>query len=162
MMQRIQVFWRAVRQGRVRLAPNIFCWVEFRGITRKTVHLQARVSLQQRLDSRVAMDRAIVPQQNDRAGQLLEQVLQETSDIRAFETAPPKLEIQGQMAVLGRQRYGADRRNLLMFEQIFHRWRSTFRSPSPFHIRDQQKATFIEKNKVCAQAFRLFFTWGQT
>ena len=85
---------------------------------------------------------------------MLEQILQKPFDIRSFETPPTKLQIECDPFLFGRHGQRVDCRNFRVFETIADRWRLSRWSPSAFDIRNQQKATFVQKNKVCAKLFR--------
>jgi hypothetical protein len=69
------------------LVPDIFRWIEFRGIGREWFHMQSWMASDLLLDFAAAMDGSLIPEQDHRPPKMPEQVFEKGPDIQPCEIA---------------------------------------------------------------------------
>ena len=65
--------------------PNVFCWVEFRGICRKPLHLNPRMLGQEFVHFFAPVNGGPIPQKNQRAAKMFQQIFQKSSHIQPIQ-----------------------------------------------------------------------------
>jgi hypothetical protein len=93
-----------------KLFPQALAWIEFGGIRRQAlqVHPLGRAIGQERLDDLAAMDGGAIPNNEQAAGNLTEEVLQKGNDISRVHRVILRMEVE-----LAFERKGADRRQMV-------------------------------------------------
>ena len=111
-----------------------------------------------RLDLPPCVHGAAVPQPHHRSSQMLQPGMEDAPDIQPVE-GPVGGQAEGasQVAVPGRDREGAESRELVVLEPMVELRRVPLRSPGPFDGRGEREATLVEEDEVGAQSFSLFF-----
>jgi hypothetical protein len=99
-----QVVRRAVGEGAIGLRPDILGRVEFGGVRRELVDVEARVDGQEGPHLPAAMEGAAIPEQVHRAPQVSKQMLQEGPDVEAREGVRSTSQIPGQPPASRRNR----------------------------------------------------------
>ena len=155
-----QVIGSAIRQGSLEIVPNELVRVELGGVARKEVRLKARVSAQE-LSRRTALVRsAPVPKQDDGAAQVLEELVEEASDLRRLDVlAAIETGVKGHPPLLRRDADGGDGRDLTPTAGAAQAGRLAPGRPRPGHVRDQEEAAFVEEDQMGAKFFG-FFLYG--
>lgn len=92
------------------------------------------------LDLPASMDRALIPQEDDRASDLPEHVGEKGPDIQAVQGSSAKLEIQRDARSPRGHCEGTDRRDPIVFIEMVADRRLAARSPGAGDVRDEQKA----------------------
>jgi len=90
--------------------------------------------------------------------QMLQQRLQEVSDIKGLEVTRLEADVDPQVLALGRYREGGQRRDTVMSITVRDNGRVPLGSPRPAVRGDEQKATLIQEGYVGPQAAG-FFLW---
>lgn len=139
------------------LSPDEFGWIKFRCRRRKLVHMQTRMMSQEILDLAATMNRVLVPDHHDRPRITPKQMLQKADDLIAAQRDRIGLQMQFDLAFSGTEADGTDQvETFIVFDTCANDRRFTARRPCPFERRNQRKATFIKKNKRCAESLPLF------
>jgi len=113
----------------IALGPHILRRVELRRVPREGFDLQPGMGAKKRLDLSAPMDGPLIPQQDDRSADVVEQVLEEGADIQAGQVPLAKPEIQRDVLPPGRYREGTDRRDAIMFVEMVEKRRLAPRRP---------------------------------
>ena len=128
---------QTVGQVGIGLAPNELGRIEFRRVAGKLFHVQPGMIDQKSLDGPIAMDRGAIPEGHNRPWNLRHQGFEETQDIGAFEAAPAKLQVEGDVAAFGRDDQGRDGRKFLVLKVVGQLGRLPARRPGAFDIGDE-------------------------
>src|SRR3989338_3523928 len=152
----LQVLGYAVGQRAIRLAPDVLRRIEFRGIGREEIRMDSRTVGQVHLDFPASMDRATVPDQHHRTAQVPQQGLAEGSDIQAIEGPCRHAEIECQALVSRGNHQRTDGGELVALEPMVEVRGLPFRGPGAFDGRGERKATLVDEDEMCPQAFSLF------
>ena len=152
------VLGAAVGQPAVALAPDILSRVEFRSIRREELVLDPGMLSQEVLHCPAAVDRALVPEQDQGAAKMLEQVPEKSSDIQAVEASGLKANVQGHAAPSGRHRQGTDRGDMSLLVVIPGIGRLALGCLRPLEVGNEQEAALVEKDQVRTQPFSLFLS----
>jgi hypothetical protein len=91
-----------VGQGIIRAVPHILRRIEFRGVGRKVFRMDPGMAMQEVLDQQAAMNRATIPQEDNRATQVTEQRLEKLHHFFSPEGAPMELDVERHALALGR------------------------------------------------------------
>ena len=79
--QLAQIVGRSIGEAVVRLSPDVFGQIEFRGVRGEVVHMEPRMRSQEVADFTSAMNRAAIPKQIDRATQVVQEVTEESLEM---------------------------------------------------------------------------------
>jgi len=137
----------------------MFNWVQFRGTGWKPIDMQSWVLGNKRLDFLSSVNRRIIPDQHNRAGNMLQHMLQEFDHLLTCYGALIQFHTQSDSV-----RFRADQQcpdqigPLMMIQTRGHLRRLAARGPSALDRANQRFATFIEKNKGCAQRLPVFLS----
>lgn len=118
--------------------------------------MDTRVTMQEVLHQLAAMNRASVPEENDRPPQMAEQVLAELDDLFAPEGAAPELKIEGHSLMLGRERDRLEAVDPALFIPHQAVRRVASRRPGALEGGDEQKAALLQENQVGPKMTGLF------
>ena len=153
----VHILRRPIGQRGIGPVPDMLSRVEFRRIGGEGVGMDPRLIGQIRLDLAARMDRPAIPEQHHRASEMAQQGLKEGPDIQAVKgPVGSQAEIECQVAVLGRDRKGADGRELIALEPMVERRRVPLRGPGPFDGRGEREPALVEEDEMGAQSFSLF------
>jgi hypothetical protein len=86
-----------VRQITFRLGPDEFIGIEFGRVARKAVCLHAGMAAEKDLDVPTPMNPPAVPQQDDLASEMREQLAEERDDLGARDVAHVEIEVQPEL-----------------------------------------------------------------
>jgi hypothetical protein len=114
------------------------------------------MGLAYRLDGGSPRHGAAVPEEHDRAPQMLQQRPQE-GDIKGLEVTRLEADIAPQVLALGRYRESGQRRDTVMSITVRDNGRVPLGSPRLAAWGDEQKATLIQKGEVGPQAASFFY-----
>lgn len=137
-----------VGQGPIGLSPDVLRRVQVRRVGRELFHVEPGMGGDPLVDSFSAMNGSPIPQQDNGTTQMLEQMSQERSDIQPGEIAAAQPEIERHPPALERHGQGTDGRKPIVLVAGAHDRRAACRSPGACHVRDEQKARFIQKDEV--------------
>ncbi len=102
--------------------------------------MNPRMFKEKLLDFFTSMDGPLIPQQDDRPADMVEQVLEKGADIQAVQVPLAKPEIQRDVLPLGRHREGTERRAAILFVEMVEERRLAPRRPGAGDGGDQQEA----------------------
>ena len=81
-IQLTKVFWCAIGQVMLELGPDELVGIQLGGIGREPMHVQPRVSAQERRDVVAPVNRAAIPEQLDRPAEVPQEVAEKHHDLR--------------------------------------------------------------------------------
>lgn len=93
---------RAVGHRSFRLGPDELIRVEFWGVAGESLHMEPRVGRKEGPDHCALVDGAAVPQEDDVAAQVAEELSQEGHDVHRSKIRFLKVEVEGQVLPLRR------------------------------------------------------------
>ena len=102
------------------------------------------------------MNGSPIPQQDHGTPQMPKQRTQEGSDIQPRAVAMTQPERARHSPMLGRHGQRTDRGDPILFVQVAHDRRVAFRRPGTGHVRNEQKAGFIEEDQMGATSYGVF------
>ena len=147
----VEIAGSAVGQGGIALAPDELGRVEFRGIGREPLHMDSRTLRQITLNLLAPVDGAAVPQENDRAPEMPEQMLQEREDMQASEVVATQPDIKADALAIGGDADRVDGRDLVLPVKVVQVRCLSAKRPGAFNVRNEQKSTFVEEDQVRSQ-----------
>src|SRR3990170_6564776 len=162
-LQYVGIRHLAVGQGLLRVPPDPFVGIEFRGVGGQGNDVQATaIPLPQLLHLYSAMDPGVVPEEEDVSAQVAQQMPDERGHVGAPEVGLLEAEVKSYPFLLGTDRHRRDRRDLLPAEGVpAHRGYSPGR-PRLAHRGDQEEAGFVGEGKMGTQPRGVFFTRGHS
>ena len=156
--QLVDVPGGAVRQSRIILIPYVFGRVEFGSVSREPLDMDAGMAFQVIPDLSAPVDGSPVPQKDDGALEVFEQVFKESNDIEPREVVRSEVDIEAHALPLGRDCEGVDGRNAVMFVDVAEERRLPTERPGPLDVRDEQEPTFVEEDEVGSQHLGFFLS----
>ncbi len=160
--QFVQIIGPAVGQRPFRLAPNPFVRVQFGSVAGKILDVKTRVALQQAANLLALVDLAVVPKQDDMAGQMPQEMPQKGADFRSANVLPMELTVEGDPMAFGTDRQRGNQRNFAVLVAVSRDRRPTSGRPRPADGSEQQKARFVKEDEVGAQVQSPFFMRGHS
>lgn len=146
--QFIEVVWTCVRQSLFTACPYKFIRVEFRGIGRKFMDMDARVLTQEIFDQSAFMNGPAIPEQVNLPGKCAEEIPQERNHLHSRNVF--REELEGQAETLSHRRYRNCRngRNSIPPIAMAVDWRLPAHSPGSPHVGNDQETAFVEENQM--------------
>jgi len=158
--QLIDVVGAAIGQGVLGLGPDTLVRIEFRSVRWKRFEMQTAMASAEGANGIAFVDAAVVPDHNDLAAKVPEQVTKELTDFRLRDVLGMKPEVQTQPLAVGAYGHGGDDGNPMAQLMMAKNRGLTARSPSFPHGRDQQEPRFVNEDKVGTQPRSVFFIRG--
>src|SRR6266487_1287409 len=140
------------------VVPELLRRIEFRRIRRERLEMQPRMRLAHRVDSRPAVNRAAVPQQDDGAPEMPQERTKEVGHIDRLEVTWLEADVQPQMLALGGHREGGQGRDPVMLIVVADDGRVPRGRPGAAAGRNEQKAALIQEGEVGPKSSG-FFLW---
>jgi hypothetical protein len=149
--------------GRVafEVVPELLRRIECRRISRELLEMQPRMRLAHRVDSRPAVNRAAVPQQDDGSPEMPQERTKEVGHIDRLEVPWLEAEVQPQMLALGGHREGGQGRDPVMLRVVADEGRMPRGRPGAAAGRNEPKAALIQEGEVGPKSSG-FFVWPAT
>lgn len=160
--QFIQVIGAAVGQRALGLVPDALVGVEFRSVTGEKCDVKTSMPFQEAANLIPFVNLPVIPEQDDRAGQMPEQVAQKEADFRAADVRPMQLIVEGDPMAFRTDRQGGDQRHLAMLIAISRQGCPAPRRPRAAHGAEQEEARFVKEDEVGAQLQSPFFMRGHS
>lgn len=156
-METDQISWNAVGHRALKVVPNEFGRIEFRGIIGKSFGAQARMFTEAFSDGIPAMHSAVIPQEKNRPPQVSEQISQKLRHLAVFDVLiGMEMGIEGNPSLLRRKTDRRNGRDLGPVAGASQDRRFPLGRPSPTNIGDEQKAGLIQKDQVGSKPFGVF------
>jgi hypothetical protein len=144
------------------LGPDKLDWIEFWRAGRKVVHMDTRMLSQELLYLLALMNGRFVPNQNDGATHMLQQMLQKINDLVTRQVALVRLGSQADFASTRRDQQGRNRIDaLVVLNAGANLGRVSPWSPSSLERADQRLPIFVNQDKGCTQVTPLFLSWAK-
>jgi len=160
--QLLDVSWRTTGEIVLHLGPDKLNRIEFWRAGRKVVHMDTRMLSQELLYLLALMNGRFVPNQNDRAAHMLQQMLQKINDLVTRQVALVRLGSQADFASTRRDQKGRNRIDaLVVLNAGANLGRVSPRSPSALERADQRLPIFVNQDKGCTQVAPLFLSWAK-
>lgn len=147
--QSIELLVYAVGEVPLPMSPYLLDGIERGGISWERINMKSLGLTKERLDLFALMDLAAIPDENNVAGQVAQQVLQESNDSQPldilFEMKP---EIESQVLTVGRDCKTPDNRDLVPAVTVPQYRSLPHGGPGLTDVGDEQEAAFVEKCQV--------------
>jgi hypothetical protein len=150
------VLGRTVGQGMFGLGPYEFIGVEFRGVPGETLHVESRMPAQEVLNQLSPVDRASVPEEEDRSTDVVQEGAHEGHHLHPGEVLVMKPEIERQVLPLGRHGEGRDGGDPIPLVAMAEQGCLAHGSPGLTDMGDEQEPALIEEREVSAQPLPFF------
>ena len=95
------------------MVPNQLVRVQFRCVGGEPLHLKTRMTRQQLEDGLAAVNRAAVPDQDDVAGNVTQEIAQEDRDLDVSNVGLVEVDVQPAVETTRTDRHGGNRRDLV-------------------------------------------------
>lgn len=142
--------------------PDAFVGVELGGVGGQSDEVELLGSAAELSNEASAVRRAAIPENEDVAAEMPEQVAQEVTGLQLADVVVVKLEEKIEPPAPGGDGDARDRRDPVASIEVVHQRRLSHRSPRPGDGGGQQEPGFIGENEVGAQPGDVFFTRGQS
>lgn len=150
----------AVGQGALEVIPDPFIGVQFRGVGREGLQVQAGRATEEFLYGVAMMNPAIVQQDHEGARDLAQQLPEEGRDFTTLDIVRVEVTVQRAMATLRADGDPRDGGDAVVRIPVPHDRRLAHRTPGPPDRGDQEEARFVDEDEVGAQPRGVFFTRG--
>ena len=157
-----QIQGHAVREISLRVCPHSFVRVELGSVRGKAFQMKPRKLPTEILYGESAVGADVVPDDDDVAAELLQQMTKERDDLRLSDVLSMNLEVETHPLAAGTHRNPGDHRESIMPVSVVDNRSSTTRCPGPANIRNQEEAGFIDEDEVGTQPLGVFFTRGHS
>jgi len=152
----------AVGQALFGQFPDSLVGVVLRRVGGETLQVQPAGAAAEVADEPAAMGVAAVPQDDDMAGQVAQQLTQEVARLELPDVLQVELEVKVQALTLGTDRDARDGRDPVAPIEVVNCRRLAHGGPGPGNGGSQLKARFVDKDEVGAQPRGVFFTLGHS
>ena len=160
--QFVEIIGPAVGQRPFRLAPNPFVRIQFGSVAGKILDVKTRVAVQQAANLPTLVDLAVVPKQDDMAGQMPQEMSQKGADFRSANVLPMEPIVEGDLMAFGTDRQRGNQRHFAVPIAVSCDRRPTPGRPRPADGSEQQEARFVNEDEVGAQVQSPFFMRGHS
>lgn len=152
--------WPAVGQAAFREGPDAFVGVQLGRVGGKELEVEAGECLAKGRDGRALVDLAVVPQHDNGAAQVPQQVAEEGADVGLVDVRGLHAVVEAKVAAARADRDAGDDGQLVAaLPDPEHRGLPP-RRPGLADAGDQQEARFVDEDEVGAQPRSVFFTRG--
>ena len=142
-------------------APDAFIGVELGGVGRQCDEVQPGVAAAKLPDRGSAMDGGVVPDDDDVAAEVTEQVTQEVTHALAVDVLAMEAVVEAHAAPHRADREPRDHRDAVATVAVPHHGRVPSRRPGLEQRGDQLEAALVREDDVGTQPRGVFFTAGQ-
>lgn len=143
--------------------PHPFFGIELGRIGRESLEMESGVGAAQSADQIAPMDAAVVPQNDDEAAQVAQEMTQEVADLGLLNVLGMQAIVQPQALPYGTDREPRNHRDLLTPALAVTNDRSLpARGPGLANRGDQEEPGFIDEDEVGTQPLGVFFTLGHS
>jgi len=150
-----------VGKGCLGEVPDAFIGVELGGVGRKRDQVESSEAAAHLSDRNATVDGGVVPDDDDVATQVTEQVAQELAHSLAVDVVAMESVAEAHPVPHGADRQAADDRDPVATVAVPHDRRLSLRRPGPHQRGDQLEAALVRKDDVGTQPRGVSFTSGQ-
>jgi len=151
-----------VGEGPLGEPPDPLVGVELRGVAGEAVEMEPRIAGQERADGVAAVDRAVVPDPDHGAAQMVEQIPEERAHLWVLDVLGGEQEVEAAAPAVRAHREAGDDRDALAPLAVAQQGGLTPRRPGPTYARDQEEARLVDEDEVGPQPRGFFLMCGQT
>ncbi len=153
----IKILWNRIRNSPFKLRPYKFSGVKFGRIPGKKVCIDSAMPFKAFLNNGSPMNHALIPQKDDWASNMAQDIVQKPFDLRRFDVLTRmKSDIQGEVLSFGRYANSGDGRYLCPVSRNRQMWSLPPGRPSAPNIRNQKEAALVKKYQMGASPLRVF------
>ena len=142
------------------VAPDEFDRVEFGRVTWEPLGVEARMILTELGKQRPLVNAPLVPQQNDRAVEMMQQLVNEVGDVAGVKVLFLEANIQAHSFPTCGNRQGGQSGNAIVLVAVADDRHMASRPPCPAAGRNEQESALIEEDQVGTKFLVLFFICG--
>lgn len=142
--------------------PDALVWVELGGVGGEAFQMQACGAAAELSDEPAPMGSRPVPENDDVAGYLLEQLPQELARLELSDVLFMELEVEVEALANRGNRDAGDRRNPVATVEVIDRGSLANGCPGLGHRGRQLEARFVDEDEIGAQPPGVFFTLGHS
>ena len=157
-----EVMSLAIRESLLRQLPDSLIGVELRCVGRKALQVNPLGASAKLAYELASMGITTVPQDEDVARELPEQLSQEVAGLELSDVLGMELKVKVEALAAGRNRDPRDDRDPVAPIDVMNRGRLAHGSPGGGDRGGQLKARLVGEDEVGAQPFGVFFTCGQS
>jgi len=147
-----------VRQLAFGLRPDELIGIELRRVARKAVRLHPGMAAEKSLDVATPMNFPAIPQQDDRAAKMTEQLAQKRDDLSARDVAHTEIEVQAETMAPRRHGERRDDGDLVASVAVPKERGVPDRRPGLADVGDEEEAAFIDERQMSAAARGVFLS----
>ena len=134
------------------MRPYEFVGIEFGGVARKPLDVQALAASEQGADIGAVVNGAAVPDYNDVLPKVAEKSAEENGDLHVCDVVRVEVDIETEPATTGTDGDGRDRRDAVVAVSVPHDRRLASRGPGPPYVGNQQEPGLVQENERGVQA----------
>jgi len=147
-----------VRQFALSLRPDEFVGIELRCVAREAVRLHPGMAAEKGLNIPTPMNFPAVPQQDDRAAKMTEQLAKKRDDLGARDVAHAEIEVQPEAPAPRRHGERRDSRNSVSAIAMPKVRSLPDGRPGLAHVGNKQEAALIDERQMSAATRSVFLT----
>lgn len=161
--QLVEIIRPPVREAAFGQAPHRFVRIEFGRIGRKVLEVQARELAAEVADRIALVNPALVPEHDDGAAQVMQEVAEELEHLRVFEVLVEEgTPVEAEPPAHRTHRQAGDHRDFVPPIAMADDRRLAAGRPRLVDARDQQEPRLIDEDEMGAQPPGVFFTRGHS
>lgn len=152
----------AVGELPLREGPHRLVRVQLRRVGRKVLEPQPWEGRAQLANGRPLVNLSPIPDHDDRAAEVTQQVPEEFADLRLADVLAVQVEVESEPPAPGAHRDAGDDRDPVVALPEAQEWRLAAGGPGSADAGDEQEAAFVYEDEVGAQPRGVFFIRGQS
>lgn len=153
----LKAFGNAVGQSSFEICPDKFIGVKLRRISREVNGLDSRTASKELLGELGSVERASVPEKDDRAFEVATKVSEELPDLSGPNVLPGiKARVESKAFSFGRDRNGGDGRDFSPPSGDNEGWSFSFNRPGSLEIGDERESALIQEDQAGSKPNGLF------
>ena len=153
----LKVSGNAVCQISFEICPDKFIGIKLRRISWEVKGLDSRIAFKEPLDELGSVERASVPEKDDRAFEVTAKVSEKLPDLFSPDVlVGVKTRVEAKTFSLGRDRDGGDSRDFCPASGDHERRRFSFNRPGSLEIRDKRESALIQEDQAGSKPNGLF------
>ena len=153
----LKVAGNAVGQTSLEVRPDQFIGIKLRGVSWEVNGVESRTAAQEAFDELGSVERASIPEKNDRSSEMAAKMPEEPSNL--FGPDVPvgiKARVEPKTLSLWRDRDGGDRRELRPASGHHEGWRLAFDRPGSLDVGDKRESALIQEGQAGSKPSGLF------
>src|SRR5574341_188726 len=152
----------AVGELALRQCPDPFVRVQLRGVGGEPLEVQAGELGAQGADEGALVDLAAVPQHDDVAPEVAQELPEKATDLSRMDVLVVELEVEAEALPPRADRQARDDRDAVVALPVAQEWGPADRGPGPAHAGDEQEPGLVYEDEVGAQPRGVFFPRGHS